>query len=131
MSQFVHLCRASLESFKVAWRASKTFRFCFLAAFFLWFLFTALLFFRLMPGEATGKFIPLHYNIYFGVDKFGPWYSVFELSLFGLLVLILNTWLAARYFERESALAAFLNVVNPIVQFLLLAATYFIILLNL
>jgi len=130
MSRLFHFRRTNIEVFKTTWQASKLFRVCLLVSFIPWLLFTALPFFRLMPSEETGKFIPLHYNIFFGVDKFGPWYSVFELSIFGLVVLFLNTWLAAKYFERERALSGFFSATAFLVQILLLAAMYFTILLN-
>lgn len=130
MSQIAHLRRASVESFKTTWQASKLFRICFLVSFAPWLLFTAMPFFRLLPNGETGKYIPLHYNIYFGVDKFGPWYLVFELSVFGLIVLLLNTWLAARFFEGEPVLSKFLSVATLLIQIMLLAAMYFTILLN-
>lgn len=130
MSRLFHLRRTSVESLKTTWQTSKLFRICFLVSFAPWLLFTAMPFFRLLPSGGVEEYIPLHYNIFFGVDKFGPWYSVFELSVFGLIVLFLNTWLAARYFERERALSAFFSVTNLLIQFLLLAAMYFTILLN-
>ena len=130
MSRLFHIRRTSVESLKITWQTSKLFRVCFLVSFVPWVLFTAMPFFRLMPSEEIGKYIPLHYNIYFGVDKFGPWYFVFEMSVFGLVVLFLNTWLAARYFERERALSAFFSLISFLVQILLLAAMYFTILLN-
>lgn len=130
MSKFFHFRRTGVESFKVAWKTSVFFRFCFLFSFVPWLLLTVLPFFRLWPGEDIGRFIPLHYNIYFGVDKFGPWFEVFEWPAFGFIVLLLNTWLAAKYFTREPALSAFLSAGSLFVQFLLLAAMYFTILLN-
>src|SRR3989338_9186084 len=52
---------------------------------------------RLAPIVATNPFIPLHYNIFLGVDRFGPWYEIFILHVLGVTVLFLNFALAALY----------------------------------
>lgn len=38
--------------------------------------------------------IPLHYNLYFGIDAFGPWYAVYALSGLATFVFFINTLLA-------------------------------------
>ena len=88
-------------------------------------------FLRLMPTAEGGQYIPLHYNIFFGVDKFGPWYMIFQLPLFGLLVIAINSFFSVRFFGREKALSIFLVVMALLVQLMLLAAMYFVTLLNL
>jgi hypothetical protein len=130
MSRFFHFRRRNLESLKIAWQTSVFFRFCFLSSFFPWLLLVIIPFLRLRPTAEAGQFIPLHYNIYFGVDKFGPWFEIFELPLFGLLVWLINTWLAARFLPRFPALANFLSAIGLLLQFALLFAVYFTILLN-
>lgn len=74
--------------------------------------------------------IPLHYNIYFGIDLLGPWYQIFVLPGVGLGIILVNLILGIFYFNREKILSYFLIGVGTIVQFLLLAATIAIILLN-
>jgi len=130
MSHLFHLRRTSLESIKIVWKTSKLFRLSFLISFILWLLLLVMPFFRLTPSADEGNFIPLHYNVFFGVDKFGPWYSVFQLPAFGLFFLLINNWLAARFFEREKILSAFFMVTTVLIQVVLLAAMSFTILLN-
>ena len=40
------------------------------------------------------ELIPLHYNIYFGIDSFGTWYQIFLMPLLGLVIIVLNFFLA-------------------------------------
>lgn len=35
--------------------------------------------------------IPLHYNVLFGIDAFGPWYMLFMPFVFGAVVLLIST----------------------------------------
>lgn len=71
--------------------------------------------------------IPLHYNIYFGIDLIGQWYFIYAITLSGLLIIIINFWLALiqkkeaiflKYILLSSALTA---------QIFLLLASIFII----
>jgi hypothetical protein len=63
--------------------------------------------------EAT---MPLHYTIYFGIDSFGPWYYIFLLPGFGLLVFLVNTALAVAVVNREKMLSYFLAAGSLLVQ---------------
>ena len=53
--------------------------------------------------------IPLHYNIYFGVDLIDNKYQIFKLPLIGLLVLIINCYLGRLIYKQEK-LAAYVLV---------------------
>ena len=131
MSRLFHLRRTTIESFKTTWQKSKFFRFCLISSLIVWVAILVLQFLRLVPNAEGGQYIPLHYNVFFGVDKFGPWFIVFQFPLLGFISIILNNFLAIRFFEKEKALAMFLTVIGLIIQFMLLAAVYFVILLNL
>ena len=74
--------------------------------------------------------IPLHYNLYFGVDVFGQWYHVFALPLFGLCIIIFNNLLGYVMYEHEKLLSYFLVYIQTITHLILVAASIFIILLN-
>lgn len=52
--------------------------------------------------------IPLHYNIYFGIDLYGNWYEILVLPSFGLLFLVINSILGAIFFSKEKILSYFL-----------------------
>ena len=53
--------------------------------------------------------IPLHYNIYFGVDLIDNKYQIFKLPLIGLMVIIINCYLGRLIYRREK-LAAYILV---------------------
>lgn len=65
--------------------------------------------------------IPLHYNIYFGIDLIGPWYQLFVLPGLGFFTLLLNTILA-RVFSQEPMLSAFLLWTALLTQLIFFAA---------
>ncbi len=45
-------------------------------------------------------FVPLHYNIFSGVDTIGSWSRLFIPVLFGFLILIVNSSLAFHFYSR-------------------------------
>ncbi|NQU77157.1 hypothetical protein HQ544_00495 [Candidatus Falkowbacteria bacterium] len=47
------------------------------------------------------ELIPLHYNIYFGVDLIGNKNNIFKLSFIGFLVFLINYFLAFLVYRRE------------------------------
>lgn len=88
-----------------------------------------LLIFHGLPfrGEAL---VPLHYTIYFGVDLVGPWYQIFVPALFGLLALLINFSIILRIYEARRVLAYTYAGVTVFLELILLAAAFFILLLN-
>lgn len=96
---------------------------------------------RLTPIIAENPFIPLHYNIFLGVDRFGPWYEVFTLPVLGAVMLVLNVALASSYSlerqtlfglkTREPLLAKFLLWTTLVVEVVLFTGMVFTLLLNL
>lgn len=74
--------------------------------------------------------IPLHYNLYFGIDAFGPWYSVFAIPALATLTLVVNTLLAYLLFVQERVVSYFLLISHVVVTFITGAAALFTILLN-
>lgn len=93
-----------------------------------------LIIFRLRPIVLSltnsDTFIPLHYNTYLGVDKYGDWKNIFYLPGLGLLIFILNTFFALTIYNKKDVLSYFLVGANLAVQVLLIIATLFIILIN-
>lgn len=79
--------------------------------------------------SASGN-IPLHFNVYFGIDVYAPWYYVFIIPAFGLMVIILNNIIGYLLFAKERLLSYFLAYVQTLVNLVLLAAGIFVILLN-
>ena len=74
--------------------------------------------------------IPLHYNIYFGIDSFGPWYKIFWLPIFGLAIFLFNFVFGALIYEFEKILSYLLIGTASLAGFLLILAAVFIILVN-
>lgn len=85
---------------------------------------------RIVPLAKNQPFIPLHYNIYLGVDNFGPWYAVFVLPGLGLALLLVNIIFEAVFFRREKVLSYFFAYATVFAELLLLAAMVLIVLLN-
>jgi hypothetical protein len=51
--------------------------------------------------------IPLHYNIYFGIDLVGPWWYLFAFPVTALGVFLVNTTGVIYFFQRERAVSYF------------------------
>jgi len=86
---------------------------------------------RIMPIASDKPFIPLHYNIYLGVDRFGPWYGVFLLPAIGATLLVINVMFEAVFFRREHVLSKFFAYATVFSEIVLFAAMVLIVLLNL
>jgi Co/Zn/Cd efflux system component len=81
-----------------------------------------------LPEEQS--FIPLHYNIYLGIDLFGPWQNIFYLPGIGLLIFLVNTISALLLYSKKEILSYFLSISSSLLQVFLLLATIFVILIN-
>lgn len=90
----------------------------------------ALPFWRALPIIREQEFIPLHYNIYFGIDRFGPWYYIFVPGALGLALLLINLVFQAAFFRRERILSQFFAVTTVFAEILLFVAVALIVLLN-
>ena len=86
---------------------------------------------RILPISSDRPFIPLHYNVYMGVDEIGPWYDVFVLPGLGASLFFLNTVFQALLFKRERVLSIFFALATLATEAVLLAAMVMIVLLNL
>ncbi len=91
----------------------------------------AIPFWKLYPEIATKPAVPLHYNIHFGVDLFGAWWRVFMPSIAGLVIIIINTILAAVYCKKQKMLSYYALLATPVLMVFLILASLFITLLNL
>ena len=95
---------------------------------FLLSLTVALPVWRVLPLAAEQPFIPLHYNVYLGVDRFGPVRDLFFIPAIGLGLLLINLSVQTIFSKREKLLARFFSIVTPILQFVLLIAMGLIVL---
>ena len=94
------------------------------------FLTFLLPFWRILPNVQKGEFLPLHYNIYFGIDRFGPWYYIFMPAVLGLVLLIVNLMFQMAFFRREGILSYFFAIATIFSELILFVAMVFIVLLN-
>lgn len=87
---------------------------------------------RLFPmGLQAKPAIPLHYNIYSGIDLFGPWWYIFMIPAIGLIIFIFNLLCAVAIWRREKVLSYFYIGVSAGSQLILFVAMVFVVLLNL
>ncbi len=75
----------------------------------LWIFLTSV-----MPAPSSQAF--LHYTVYFGIDRVGPWYMMFILPLFGMTIGAGNNVLAAIAYKQRPLLAYFLASATFLVQ---------------
>lgn len=97
---------------------------------FLFVLTLALPIWRIVPIASEQNYIPLHYNIYFGVDKFGPWYSIFVLPILGFVFIVINIALQTHFALREKLLTRIFAASTVFLEMILFVAMVLIILLN-
>lgn len=74
---------------------------------------------RLEPSEYP---VPLHFNIYFGVDVIDSWKHAFFIPVIGISIIIINLILSYLVFEKEKFMTHFLLSCSLFVQVLLFLA---------
>ena len=85
---------------------------------------------RQVAPAADDELIILHYTFYYGADLVGPWTDAFLLPVFGFFLLALNTVIAFFLLERAKNLTYFFLVLTPLLEFLILSATVFLVTAN-
>lgn len=111
--------------FKIFLR-DKTITLVFLFAVFI----NSIIWFNLLRIPKTDEILPLHYNIYFGIDYMGGWYSLFIVPLFGLFVLLFNFSLSLFLYFNNKFLSYSLSLVALFVQIILLIASFAVVWIN-
>ncbi|MBI4133073.1 hypothetical protein HY478_00505 [Candidatus Uhrbacteria bacterium] len=81
------------------------------------------------PAASEQAVLPLHYNIYFGIDFVGPWYSIFASALLGLVAFIVNAVVILLTYERSRLFSYFFAVGTVALELILLIGAIFIALL--
>jgi len=84
---------------------------------------------RILPFAQETPFIALHYNIYLGVDRFGPLNQIFFLPGVGLALLVLNLIIEARFYRQQKTLSLFFAAATPLLEFVLFVAMVLIVLI--
>lgn len=82
---------------------------------------------NIRPQEGS---IFLHYNVLFGVDLTGPWYSVFYAPAAGLVIILLNAALGWFLFGKDKFAAHVLNGVALLCQVFLVIVASLLVFLN-
>jgi len=77
-----------------------------------------------------GQSIPIHYNVYFGVDDFGSWEKIFLLPALGLIFFLLNFTFYIPLIIEHRFLALILMYGTLFIECVLLIAMGFILLMN-
>ncbi len=85
---------------------------------------------RIVPLAELKPFLPLHYNVYMGIDRFGPWYYAFMIPVLGTLLWIINSIFEALFFQKARVLSSFFAFGTVVTEGILLVSLIFMILLN-
>ena len=86
---------------------------------------------KIYPDAFLNPFIPLHYNVLFGIDRFGPWYNIFWIPAFGLLALVSNVLVGTLVYHQEKFMTTLLIAGTLGVQMTLFSSMVLIVLVNL
>lgn len=70
-----------------------------------WVLSIALLSWRILPMVFARDSVPLHYNIYVGIDAFGPWWMLFEVPGVALVIALANAIISGTILKKQPMLA--------------------------
>lgn len=130
MSRVRKQVKQALKSFREMLRQERIYPGMLILSVLFWLTSMALLVWRIVPLSEVSSYLPLHYNVYFGVDRFGPWYQVFVIPTLGLLFLLLALVMQTHFFRREKMLARFFALSTTFIQGVLLVATALTVLLN-
>lgn len=95
-----------------------------------WVLGVGLLCWRILPLVYGRDSVPLHYNIYVGIDAFGPWWMLFEVAVLSLAIALVNALFAATLLKKRPMLALATWSVTLFVGILALMALVRIVLIN-
>jgi hypothetical protein len=131
ISKFPRPVRAFAEALRDLLRTSALYRRTATASGLLLLLMILLPLWRILPIAGDSPYIPLHYNIYVGVDAFGPWYGIFALPFLGSVLYIVNLIFQAVFYRREHVLSMFFAIATLVTESVLLVAMVLIVLLNL
>ncbi len=83
------------------------------------------------PGLVeAGEVIPLHYNIYFGVDSIGPWWRILLLPGFATLTLIINLVISVWQVKEHKPFVMILSVTTALVAVIMDISLVFALLMN-
>lgn len=79
--------------------------------------------------KPAGDSVPLHYNIYFGIDEIGKGIKLYLQPLFGLIIILINILLASFVFKTNKKIVYYLGYLSIICQ-LGFAMALFLLIIN-
>lgn len=86
--------------------------------------------FKQILADKPMDIVPLHYNIYLGIDLQDKWWKAFVMPLWGAFFFVFNYLLTLAIFHKKSLVSYFLSAANLLLQITILAASIFTLLLN-
>lgn len=90
----------------------------------------ALILLTLFPDIRTKDFVPLHYNIHFGVDLIGAWWRIFTAPAIGVIILVMNSVGALMIWRKERVISYFFFGIMLLTQIFLFIGVIFLVFLN-
>lgn len=88
------------------------------------------IYFFLFPEIMKQSFVPLHYNVHSGVDRYGEWWRIFTIPAFGLAFLIVNLLVAHYGVKKNPLLHSFLYSITLFTELILFVASLFVVFYN-
>lgn len=87
-------------------------------------------FFMFFKKPANNFALPLHYDVYQGVDVIDVWSKLYYLPILGLMLIVVNYILSALISPKDVMITYFLNIASVVIQIILFVALYWIIYLQ-
>jgi hypothetical protein len=88
-------------------RAKREAQGIFLCGVVLPLISAAWLFWRLQPSGEGEIFIPLHYNVFTGIDRYGPWWLGFTIPMVGLAITCVHVLVTRTFLQEKTAQTMF------------------------
>ncbi len=110
---------------------SRFIRWTAIVSLFLVAVLVGMIFWRIAPIAQERSFIPIHYNVYLGVDQFGSWLSLFSIPATGFIFFIVNLYLQVSFYTKRKQISDILAFATLLLLIVLCIAEFFIILMNL
>jgi len=76
----------------------------------------------------SADFVPLHYTVYFGLDRFGPKYDLFLFPTLGLTFFLINLLVIKYAIEDNKLWRGVIYAITLVIEFILLASFVLVIL---
>jgi len=68
--------------------------------------------------------VPLHYNIYFGIDRYGSGWQLYTPFLFGLLLTLINFYLCYRWLTKNEKIRLYVAIISLVINIIIIATCF-------